>query len=962
MKQLLSFIVVLGVSCKSLCSQDFSDSRGLPYITNYEASSYKAGIQNWDIVENSQGLLYVANNMGLLEFDGQEWSRYGLNGTKVRSIFVSENERVYTGSQADFGYLYPDDTGQLIYTSLADSLPSELRDFDETWKIYGIDDLIYFCTFQRVYVYDGNEIRAINSDYRLEISFMEENRMYVQEWELGLSEIKNGRLELIQNGHFFKDKRISNILNYDRDHLLISTFNDGVFLYNGSVKPFVFKGDYWRNDFIINYSTRLKDGTIALGTQNAGLFIVDKEGDLIMNLDKDSGLLDLTINYIYEDAQNNLWLAMNNGVARVDLNSPFTLINDRLGLSGSGYTALLYDESIYLGTNNGLYRWDKQSNRMTFVEGTAGQVYNLQEINGKLLMGHHNGAYIIEHNQATQISDEKGAWLFRPHPTQTNMLIQGTYVGLNLLEWQGDRLVNKQKITGFDESSRVMEFEDKVLWVAQGYKGVFKLKLSDDLTEVVESTLYNSEDGFPSNILINVFKIANKLIFSTERGFYSYNAVQDRFEPLADYNELLGPESTIVDMEMDEIGNIYFIEQQSLGVVRPQGSHDHITHTSTFNKVRSDWNDDLGNITVLDNKNILIGGKQGFIHYSPGRDIAQNTPFNIRFKRIISRGKEEKVLYSGHSVNGRIPEHLLGNEFRFKQNSFSFDYVATHFESKDEVMYQYMLENYDEEWSEWSYDSQKEYTNLHEGTYTFWLKARNIFDEESEVIGYTFEIKPPIHRTIAAYSIYSLGTIMLLFMAYKWQDSRHKKETLELEKKQDRELKKKDSEIESITEKSEAEIVRLRNDKLRSEVNLKSQALTSSAMHLIQKNQLLSDIKSALKHIAKEESDKKNLNTKLTRLVKSIDKDLAGGKEWTQFEENFDQVHGNFITRLKESYPGLTPQEIKFSAYIRMNLNTKEIANLLGISVRGVEIGRYRVRKKLKLERKDNLSDFLLRF
>ena len=103
-------------------------------------------------------------------------------------------------------------------------------------------------------------------------------------------------------------------------------------------------------------------------------------------------------------------------------------------------------------------------------------------------------------------------------------------------------------------------------------------------------------------------------------------------------------------------------------------------------------------------------------------------------------------------------------------------------------------------------------------------------------------------------------------------------------------------------------------------------------------------------------------NTQVNRLIKSIDRDLASAEEWSQFEENFDQVHGNFITRLKEAYPKLTPQEIKFSAYLRMNLNSKEMANLLNISVRGVEIGRYRVRKKLELERKDNLSDFLIRF
>lgn len=963
MKKLFRLAVVvtfsLILSKENANSQGSNVIQGLPFISNYDPETYKAGIQNWDITQDANGLLYVANNLGLLEFDGSTWNRYPITGTKIRSIFIGPDRKIYVGSQADFGYLLPDAQGNLQYTSLADKLPAELRDFDETWKIYGIEDMVYFCTFENIYIYDGKTIRSVSSPHKLEISFLVNNRLYVQEWEKGLSMLQPSKLELIRDGEFFKDKRISNILNYDKDQLLITTFNHGVFLYNGVIKPFEFKGDFWRNENIINYSKRLRDGSIALGTQNAGLFIIDKEGNLILHLDKDSGLSDRTVNYIYEDNQGNLWLAMNNGLSRIDLHSPFTIIDDRMGLSGSGYTALLSESNIYLGTNNGLYGW--RNGQMEFVPGTEGQVYSVQEINGQILMGHHNGAFIIENGRARQVSDEKGGWLFRTAPGTGNQLIEGTYQGINLLEWQNGQLKDALKIQDFDESSRVMEFDGNTLWIAQGYKGVFKLELSDDLTKVTKSRLYKSEDGFPSDVLINVFKIANQLVFTAQEGFYEYNPQTDRFDSLSHFNELIGSKASMVDMEADEIGNIYFIEKSKLGVLRPKGNHDFEAHTSPFNKVKGIWNDDLGNITVLDNHNVLIGGRQGFIHYNPLRDVARNSPFRALFRQIKNEGRLDTVLYIGHSIDEAISAKQKVDQFRFGQNSFSFDYAAAHFESRKEVMYQYKLDNYDENWSEWAYTNNKEYTNLYEGSYTFRVRARNIFGEVTDEIQYQFEISPPIHRSTFAYILYGLTVLVLCYMAYKWLDKRHKLQTQELEVQQDQELKKRDSQIQSITEKSEAEIIRLRNDKLRVEVNLKSQALTSSAMNLIQKNQLLNNIKNTLKAIPKEEADKA-LHVKLGKLVKSIDKDLAGGEEWSQFADNFDQVHGNFITRLKESYPALTPQEIKFSAYIRMNLNTKEIANLLSISVRGVEIGRYRVRKKLTLERKDNLSDFLMRF
>jgi len=943
-----------------LLGQENNSFKGLPFISNYGPETYKAGIQNWDIIQDDKGLIYVANNMGLLVFDGRTWTRYGLNNTKVRSAHFGKDGKIYVGSQADFGFITPDQRGQLVYTSLADSLPEEVRDFDETWKVYEIEGKIYFCTFKRVYVYDGNSIDIIQPDSRLEISFQVDNLLYTFQMESGLSVLKGTQFELVRNGDFFKEKRIANVLNYEKGSLLIATVEYGAFLYNnGSINPFQFKGDFWRNDYLINYSTRLRNGNIAIGTQNAGLFIVEKNGELVLHLDKESGLMDLTINYIYEDINGGLWLAMNNGVARVDLNSPFTFIDDRMGLSGSGYTALLQDDVVYLGTNNGLFKWEK--GKINFVGGTSGQVYTIQELNGKVLVGHHNGTFIVEGGKAKKIFDENGAWTFKSPPGQPNLVIQGNYTGLFLFEWKNGSLEFKQKIKGFSESSRILEFDGDKLWIAHGYKGVFKLEFNEDFTEVISSKRYDSRSGFPSDVLINVFKISNQLIFTADRGFYRFNETEDKFEPSVEYGDVLTKQTTMVDMESDELGNIYYIEQNKLGVLKLQANNKFENHSSSFNKIRSYWNDDLANVIVLDNYNILIGGKQGFIHYSPEKDIPRTVQPKILFKEIINSGKKDSLIFSGHENDKHPLEAIQDQKFKYSQNSFSFEFVSPHYESGREVLYQYKLENYDENWSAWGYENKKEYTNLREGTYHFVVRAKNIFEEPTEEIRFSFTVAPPFYRSVLAYLFYTFGTIFLLYLAFRWLDKKHKEETLLLEQEQNQALKKKDSEIKSITQRTEEEIVKLKNEKLQNEIEYKNQELTSSAMHLIQKNQLLSNIKNTLKNITKDEKSRQ-LNSQLLKLIKSIDKDLETGDEWTQFSENFDQVHGNFITRLKEKYPDMTPQEIKFAAYIRMNLNTKEIANLLGISVRGVEIGRYRVRKKLGLERKDNLSDFLLRF
>lgn len=933
--------------------------QGLPFITNYDARSYRAGIQNFDIIQDDLGRIFIANNLGLLEFDGKTWSRYGLNNTKVRSAFFGTDKRIYVGSQADFGYLDTDESGHLVYTSLADSLPPNLRDFDETWRVFGSEGLVYFCTFTRIYTYDGKDLRPLDPKRRLDISFQVENQLYTQIQGEGLFEANSDGFELIRNGDFFKDKRISNVLAYDRGRWLITTFSHGIFLYDGEVRPFQIRGNGWENRFLINYSTRLRNGNIALATQNAGLFVLDKEGNLLAHLDKSAGLQDLTINFVFEDNQGGLWLAMNNGIARVELTSPFSVIDDRLGLSGAGYAALKLDEVIYLGTNNGLFVWE--NGKISFVKGTEGQVYSIQDIRGKVFLNHHNGTFLIQNNQAVQISSIQGAWILRQHPVQTDYFIQGTYTGLSLFQWKNGTLSFVKKIKGLEESSRVMEFDGNTLWVAHGYKGVFKLQLSDDLSEVVGNKLYNSAHGFPNNDLINVYRVNNRLIFTANGGFYSYELEKDRFIPLADFNDLFGYGTVMADLEPDELGNLYFIEQSKLGVIKPQNNHQMLLNSASFNKVKRLWNDDLANMIVLDNQNILIGGKQGFIHYQPSLDLPRTDEPKTFFRQIRNQGIVSKEIFSGHGFGDASAFDTEEESFSYSQNSFFFEFGTAHFPSGDEIQYQYFLENYDQDWSPWTVEEKKEYTNLREGNYVFRVRSKTVFDEVSQPIEFRFTVKPPIYRSVFAYILYGLSLISFLFTGFKWLDKRHKTQTLRLEQEKEIELKQKDDVIETITLQSEQEIMKLKNDQLQSQIEFKNQELTSSAMNLIQKNKLLNTIKSSLKNLM-EENSSQELNTQLSRLVRSIDKDLEGVEDWSAFAESFDQVHGKFITRLKEKFPELTPQEIKFSAYIRMNLNTKEIANLLGISVRGVEIGRYRVRKKLGLSRQDNLSDFLLRF
>ncbi len=949
--------------------------KGLPFIKNFTANDYNGGIQNWDITQDKNGIIYIANNLGLLEYDGSSWNKYSFQGSsKFRSVYIHDSGRIYIGVQGDFGYFYPNDSGQLEYTSLADSLKIENRNFDETWKVYEQNESIYFCTFKNVYEYDGSKLKTYSSDYNLEISFQVNNKLYVQQWELGLTILKNGQFELIQSGEFFKDKRISSIIPFQKNKLLIATFNHGLFVFNdGNITSYPLDPSVSWSSIQINSILRLRSGRIALGTQNAGIFIIENSGRINYHLDRSSGLQDQTINSIYEDYNGNLWLGMNFGVCRIELSSPFSIIDQRLGISGTGYTALMHDSIVYLGTNNGLYRIHHNyfnnlllHEHQKLVKGSEGQVYSLSEQNGQLVMGHHKGAFIVENDRVREISNEKGAWLFKQLPGQSEYYLQGSYLGVNLFKKTPGGLKWQHKIEGFGESSRIIEFGlDDEIWITHGYKGAYKLKLNRGLTHFTEVKHYGQSSGFPSDNLINAFNINNELIFSSERGFFSYQPAGDKFVTNNSYNDLIGSQSSIIDMKEDDMGNVYFMEQSEIGKLTPTSQNGLETNSKSFNKLKGLLNDDLGNINIIDFQSVLFGASEGFIHFDASYPFDINKAFKLLFREIRSPKAEGPHYFYGRFIeNGEVKGDQPSTAIPvipYQENSISFAFSAIHFESGDNIRYQYKLENLDDEWSDWTLSNTKEYTSLPEGKYSFQVKAQNIYQQESDIISYEFVVKPPLHRTNLAYSIYSITGIALLFFGFRILDKKYKRERSELAQKQEQQLSKKETEIKTITEQSEKEIMKLKNDKLHSEIQHMNNELTSSAMHLIQKNQLLNNIKNTIQTLTKS-GDEKNHNQALKKIVKSITADLSNNEEWKVFEKNFDKVHGNFITRLKKAFPKLSPQELKLCAYLRMNLNTKEIAHLLNISVRGVEIGRYRLRKKLGLERQDNLTDFILRF
>lgn len=937
---------------------------GLPLVKNYSPEDYKGGIQNWEIKQDENGLIYVANNFGLLQLDGNDWRVYSINGTsRLRSIAMSEQGRVFAGAQGEFGYYEGDSIGALRYHSLLPLVPAAYNNIGEAWKTYVLDDKVYFCTFTNIYVYDikNDSIEVITSEFGLDITSKADNKLFTYVPEYGLYRFENHELIALPYAKQLSNKEVSSIINYGDNELLITTYRNGIYKANNSeLAPWQPSLNPLFSESFINAAILLSNGNIALGTQHKGIFIISPDGEIILQMDKDSGLLSRTVLSLFEDQNQNLWVGQNNGISFIQLKSPFKVINEEQNLPGTGYSALKKGEDLYLGTNNGVY-FKSPSQDYQIITGTEGQVYELQQIEESIYVGHNNGGLKITNNKVFHIgTDRNGTWAYQE---VYNHLLKGTYGGIDILDENGTKVLGA--IKNLAESSRILVKEnDSTLWMSHSYRGIYKISFHEKSVFKHTVTLYNVENGLPSNLKNTVHLIDGQLKISTENGFFTYDHDAETFKSDVLFNTFF-MEDQISDLQLDMYGNIYFISDNSVGFLEKKGVSRYEKHSSPFNSIRNLLNDDLTNINIISPSQVLFGAKEGFLLFD--RNLYWTTEqeiFRTMIRNVTNIGEQTKVLYQGNLAYDRKLPTLEDDDIskiEYSDNTLTFNFSSTSFSPNFEPEFQFKLLGFDKDWQVWTENNFKEYTNLKEGFYTFQVRSRNANENVSEIESYSFIIIYPWYRSPIAYIIYVIVVTSTILGFLVFLDRGHQKEKRRLEQKRVEQLSEIENELKTFSKNKEAEINALQKEKLEIKIKHINSELASNTMHILNKNDFISGIKSTL-GVLEKKSTNSDVKTQITGIIKDIEKNIQKDGDWKNFQIHFEKVHGDFSTRLKNQFKLLSPQEIKLSAYLRLNLSSKEIANLLNISTRGVEIGRYRLRKKLQLDRSQNLAEFILNY
>lgn len=946
----------------SIAMNAYSQRLGLPGITNFSRNQYNAGTQNWAISQAENGLLYFANNKGLLEFNGAEWLKYSDIGLVYRSV-CNDGNRIYVGGFNFFGYYESNQAGMLKYHSLTEMLPAGERDFDEIWKIHKTSFGVVFQSFRGVFIYSENKIQIVKPRSQFHFSYYVNGILWIFDQEAGLMQLREGKVRTIPGGDRFSHIEIWTILPYNDDKILVGTAKNGLYLYDGQT---VAKWETPVSGYLERYQlfagVKIDNNHFAFGTVQNGLYITDQNGNIEFNLNKERGLQNNTILSVSCDQSGNVWLGLDNGISRIDYNSPITYIHDYFNI-GSGYTSAFFNEKLYLGTNQGLFyisvadlhNPQKQKSDFHLVEGTEGQVWTLKVVENTLMCGHNFGIFQIIDNHAILISAKPGGWNFVKAADSSGLYLSGHYSGISVLQKDRDKWKYMYELGGFDQSAHYIEVDNEgIVWVSHDFKGIYKLKTDERIQKVLTTGFYDEKNGLPQKYDNRVFSIDNKIIIGTRSGIYTYEPKTDSFIRSDYLSEFIDRSSAVEFLYDDNDQNVWCYVNGQPEILTSYRSRNAKLISIPFIPLVNQIITNYGQVNVFSGGDAVIGIEGGFAHYSHLKQ------FNTKIKPVIyissiHSGDTSEGIFRFNSTEGK---QKIIPRFSYKGNKVVINFAASQLTSAEPAI-RYKLKGFDQDWSDWQRSFKKEYTNLPIGTYTFCLMTMTSEGLGSPVFEYKFEIRPPWYRTIYALVLYLLIFAVLVYLAYLFSQKRMAESRQRTKEKERERYLQREQQLKEEALLAEKGMIRLRNEHLKLEMVHKEKELANSTFMLIQKNEILGKIKNDMLKIKSVVHDNA-VRDELTTAVKRIGKEIDNEKQWQLFNTHVEQVHEDLFRKLKEKFPALTPRELSLCAYLRMNISSKEIATLMNISTRGVEISRYRIRKKMGLLRDDNLTDFML--
>jgi serine phosphatase RsbU (regulator of sigma subunit)/ligand-binding sensor domain-containing protein len=745
----------------------------LPY-RNYTQKDYQANPQIFDIAQDSRGLLYFANQRGILEYDGVVWRTIPTRHIEeARCLEFIQDGSLLVGTTAGFGVVKKDGRNRLVYESLSEKLGS--------YESREISDIIAFK--DKIILKSGNlGVFVMNTKFELEKMIKYEkirsfsivaDLLYFQVIDKGIMVYDGKSFTLLPNSVFFQDKRIVSLFEF-KDRLHILTEAHGIFSYNDGN----YHLEHWEEEEnYVSYSA-INDSLISVGSYTNGISVLDTHFRPIYTIDINKGLMDGFIKCQYTDRQHHLWLGTNNGISKIDIMSPimkFENVFKKISIED----IYRYNGDLIISSQSGVFRFTKDFAIVKFPEINA-DAYGLNV----LPVGNDSLLFISELSDVLVGSRDfklkriatGGPYNVKINPLNPNEYIVLHYDGIQLLEYlpASKTFIELAYVSNFAEGDlfNFIVTNDGTLWLGSNKDGVYKLHVKELLKNEPNIFRYFTSHGLPESQVF-LFDYANTLYAGTDKGLFKYN--QEKFIPSADFGkDFSNGKQGIHRISIDRQGQIWMIlfndddNTFEVGYANEQNgqfewhSEDFCAHADYI--IHGLYHDANG-ITWL-------GGNDGLLRYDNNLKHCKDNTFSALLRSVYLG---DSIIYYG------VGE--LAYPFTFPYNPkkvVEFTYASNSFIVEDKIKYSYWLEGYETTWSEWSLKTAKEYT-LSEGDYTFHVRAQNIYGEVSETSSFSFSVLPPWYRTWWAYLLFFVAGLALLIIIIRLSLRRVRLQNIRLE-------------------------------------------------------------------------------------------------------------------------------------------------------------------------------------
>jgi hypothetical protein len=895
-------------------------------ILDYISGNIPVENQNWDISQDPvSGYIYFANSGGLVEYNGISSRTYQMPFRQgIRSVFINSSGKIFSGSFEDFGFWQKDDEKGLVYKSLTQNLTIPKN--DEIWKIYENNNSIYFQSFTTIYKYDSGRVVPVTGPAAMLFMFRAGDRFIVQVLGQGLFWFDGKEFSLISKSELFSWIKVHAVVPRGRGVYWICTANDGIYVYDGRSFNYLRSemSDYLKNQ-TCNGSISINDSLIAFGTILRGVVFCDKYGKIRKSYNYANGLKNNTVLSLYKDSYNGLWAGLDDGANYLNLSSAITQFLNTSGTLGTIYSIIRKDSSLYLGTNHGLFVTGIRSSQgdysfpgLHIIPNTQGQVWKLAEFDGQILCGHNEGTYLLDNGSFRRISNVTGGWTMKRY---NEFIIQGTYTGIIVLGKDTEGKWNfRNPINGYREPTRYLDVDYLgYVWAVHPQKGIDRLELNEAMDSVINVIHFNSVGDTTGKITVS--QINSQVVFTTSGYIYAFNNESKTFSPLRSLEPGLGEYIKSTQIINYQKNCYWFVLGNRIGLFE-------ITKDLKAKKILELYHNFTElpgreqQIISLENNSLLIPTRQAFTIFNLDRLKEIKSRHSLSISSMIFSGKTKAI-----SV---IPDSVSMPEIPIRANNLTVYLANPSMFEKELQEYLYRIKELGDQWYRTSLDNFS-FLNLKFGNYTLQVKTSG----GTGIAEAGFTIMKPRYLDTGAILLYLFlvsGLIALGIRIFRITLDRHRK-MIEYE---------------------------VGKNRLESELDYKSYELMMTMRYLIRKTDILRELHDKLDAL-KEYSSKFPVKY-IREMEKIIDNGLdSQTEEWQNVMRNLKLSQEGFFRKLKDKYPELTPNDLRLCSYLRMNFTTKEIANLTNISSRAVEIGRYRLRRKMNLDHDVNLTEFLIK-